>query len=171
MQHAINCPAAPTRNDIELGDNIALNRTLYDSLISFSKDQATLTLEDMAEHQHLRHNQSAAENPAWRFGNLEAICGFAQYTNLYGVLGRPGVHGLTTLYLEDVETFYLKEDLPEKYQRRQLPYYNPEASAYMDRMAAWIGFEVTRPFPPGDGEGALKDVEPLVAKYEKPCPA
>ena len=74
MQHIVNCPAAPTRDDIELGNNIDLNTTLLESLLGFSKDGATLTVEDMAEHHHLRHNQSKADNPKFRFGNLDAAC-------------------------------------------------------------------------------------------------
>ena len=74
MQHVTNCLAAPTRNDIELGDNVNLNVTLLESLLNFSKDNETLTMEDMAEHHHLRHNQSKAENPKYRFGNIDAVC-------------------------------------------------------------------------------------------------
>lgn len=48
--------------------------TLLDSLLSFSKDGETLTLEDLAEHHHLRHNQSLADNPRFRFGNQDAAC-------------------------------------------------------------------------------------------------
>lgn len=70
----VNCPAAPTRNDRELGENVNINMTLFDSLLSFSKDGETLSLEDLAEHHHLRHNQSKAENPKFRFGNRDALC-------------------------------------------------------------------------------------------------
>ena len=45
----------------------------------------------------------------------------AQYTNMVGVLGRFGKHGRTTLYVEDVETFYLDEDIPRGYERREAP--------------------------------------------------
>lgn len=74
MQYITNCPAAPTRNDREIGDNVNMNMTLFDSLLSFSKDNETLTMEDMAEHHHLRHNQSVLWNPRFRFGNQGAIC-------------------------------------------------------------------------------------------------
>lgn len=74
VQHMINCPVAPTRNDREIGDNVNLNETLLESLLSFSKDKKTLNMEDMAEHHHLRHNQSLAENPYFRFGNQDAAC-------------------------------------------------------------------------------------------------
>ena len=47
--------------------------TLFNSLMSFSKDGITLTIEDLAEHHHLRHNQSKLENPKFRFGNRDAI--------------------------------------------------------------------------------------------------
>lgn len=40
---------------------------------------------------------------------------------MMGVLGRYGKHGRTTLYIEDVETFYLKEDIPKGYMKRELP--------------------------------------------------
>ena len=56
-----------------MGDNIDINMTLWDSLVSFSKDGTTLTLEDLAEHHHLRHNQSKLENPKFRFSNRDAI--------------------------------------------------------------------------------------------------
>lgn len=46
-----------------------------------------------------------------------------------------------------------------------MPFYLPEANAYMDRMRSHIGFEIERPFPPDDADG--RDVEPVVAKYEK----
>ena len=45
----------------------------------------------------------------------------AQYTNMVGVLGKDGKHGRTTLYVNDVETFYLKEDIPKGYRRRESP--------------------------------------------------
>lgn len=38
---------------------------------------------------------------------------------MVGVLGRYGKHGRTTLYIEDVETFYLKEDIPKGYMKRE----------------------------------------------------
>ena len=76
VQYAVNCPAAPTRNDRQTGrDNVHLNRTLYESLLAFSSDGGvTLSLEDMAEHHHLRHNQSRAETPGFVFGNQGALC-------------------------------------------------------------------------------------------------
>ena len=40
---------------------------------------------------------------------------------MVGVLGRFGKHGRTTLYVEDVETFYLDEDIPRGYERREAP--------------------------------------------------
>lgn len=45
----------------------------------------------------------------------------AQYTNMVGVLGRFGKHGRTTLYIEDVETFHLDEDIPQRFERREAP--------------------------------------------------
>lgn len=74
VQYAVNCPAAPTRNDRAVGDNININMTLYSSLMSFSSDGITLSLEDMAKHHHLRHNLSLAENPTFVFGNQGALC-------------------------------------------------------------------------------------------------
>ncbi|KAL8662218.1 MAG: hypothetical protein Q9202_004900 [Teloschistes flavicans] len=146
VQHAINCPAAPARLDREIGNNIDLNTTLLDSLLSFSKDGETLTLEDMAEHHHLRHNQSRAGSKSWQFGNSDATCALAQYTNLVGVLGRHGKHGLQTLYVEDVKEFYTAEDLP-------------------NAMTHHIGFQIMRPFPSDDHDG--RDIEPVKALYEE----
>ncbi|MCJ1278189.1 hypothetical protein MMC21_006004 [Puttea exsequens] len=166
VQHLINCPAAPTRMDIEIGDNIDLNMTLLESLLSFSKEGVTLSLEDMAEHHHLRHNESKAENPRFRFGNIDAACALAQYANLAAVLGRVGPHGLSTVYVDDVREFYEKEDLPSTYGRRELPYFSVEANDHIDRMAYHVGFQIVRPFPKGDGTGKWKDVEPVVARYE-----
>ncbi|KAL9120963.1 MAG: hypothetical protein Q9187_002482 [Circinaria calcarea] len=163
-QHVVNGPAAPTRNDRELGENVNINMTLFNSLVSFSKDGVTLTPEDLAEHHHLRHNQSKRENPKFRFSNRDAVTALVQYSNLIGTFGRYGPNGPTTLFLEDVRTFYLAEDLPTAYQRRELPFYSPEANAYMDRMIEHIGFKIERPFPPNDADG--RDVEPEKAKYE-----
>ncbi len=53
---------------------------------------------------------------------MEAVS--AQYTNLVGVLGRLGKNGLSTLYVEDVRRFYVEEDLPVAYMRRELPVRN-----------------------------------------------
>ena len=119
----INCPAAPTRNDRAVGDNININMTLFESLLSFSKDGETLSLEDMAEHHHLRHNQSKIENPGFIFVNQGACSneGSAQYTNMVGILGKFGKHGRTTLFIDDVKTFYLGEDIPRNYERREAP--------------------------------------------------
>ena len=89
----------------------------------------------------------------------------AQYTNLVGVLGRNGKYGLQTLYVEDVKKFYLDDDLPDAYQRRELPYYAVEATELNDRMTHHIGYQITRPFPSWDHNGT--DIEPLTAKYEK----
>ncbi|MCJ1417132.1 hypothetical protein MMC32_003471 [Xylographa parallela] len=121
VQNNVNCPAAPTRNDRDIGENVNINITLLESLLGFSKDGETLSLEDLAEHHHLRHNQSALENPNFQFGSHHAICSLAQYTNLVGVLGRHGKYGLSTLYVKDVRHFYLHEDLPSAYMRRELP--------------------------------------------------
>ena len=74
MQHTINCPAAPTRLDRDIGNNIDINMTLFNQLLSFSKDGQTFSLEDLAEAHHLRHNQTRAESPAWQFGNSDATC-------------------------------------------------------------------------------------------------
>ncbi|KAI1200182.1 Chloroperoxidase [Nemania serpens] len=165
VQYDINCPAAPTRNDRELGDNVNMNMTLFEQLISVSKDGVTLSFEDAAEHHHRRHNDSKANNPEFRFGNQMAICSLAQYGNMFGVLGRAGKHGLNTLYLEDVKKFYLDDDWPVGYARREMPYYSPEANSYIDRMAHHIGYLIQRPYPPGDGDKGV-DVEPEIAKFQ-----
>lgn len=89
----------------------------------------------------------------------------AQYSNLIGTIGRTGKHGPFTLYIEDAKTFFLDEDLPAKYERRELPFYTPEGAAYLDRMSQHIGFTIERPFPPNDADG--RDVEPEVANYER----
>ncbi|KAL8795219.1 MAG: hypothetical protein Q9195_002230 [Heterodermia aff. obscurata] len=167
VQHSINCPAAPTRLDKDIGNNVDINMTLFKQLLSFSKDGQTFSLEDLAEHHHLRHNQSRAESPRWQFGNADATCALAQYTNLVGVLGRNGRYGLQTLYVEDVRKFYLQEDLPDAYERRELPYYGVEAAELNDRMTHHIGYQITRPFPPWDHNGT--DIEPLAAQYERGC--
>ena len=100
-------------------------------------------------------------------GVVGLTCCRAQYTNLVGMLGRNGKHGLQTLYVEDVRQFYLKEDLPDAYQRRELPYYAVEATELNDRMTHHIGYQISRPFPPWDHNGT--DIEPLVARYERTC--
>lgn len=140
----------------------------------------------MAEHHHLRHSQSRAGSKSWQFGNSDATCalyvpfsfpivsskipwsdmiGRAQYTNLVGVLGRHGKHGLQTLYVEDVKEFYTAEDLPNAYERRELPYYAIEATQLIDRMTHHIGFQIMRPFPSDDHDG--RDIEPVKALYEE----
>lgn len=164
VQHITNCPAAPTRSDREIGDNVNLNMTLLESMLSMSKDGETLTFEDMAEHHHLRHNQSLAENPSFRFGNSDAICALAQYANMFGMLGKVGKNGLNTLYIKDVEKFYVDEDLPDGYGRRELPYFSTEANSYIDRMSHHIGFQIARPYPEGDDDG--RDVEPVTARFD-----
>ncbi|PLB52247.1 hypothetical protein P170DRAFT_402251, partial [Aspergillus steynii IBT 23096] len=150
VQYVVNCPAAPTRNDRAVGDNVNINMALFESLLSFSKDGVTFTLEDLAEHHHLRHNQSKADNPHFVFGNQGAICSLAQYTNMVGVLGRKGKHGWTTLYVDDVKTFYLDEDIPKTYERREMAHYSPESNAFVDRMTHHVGYAIQRPFPEGD---------------------
>ncbi|CAF9939478.1 hypothetical protein IMSHALPRED_001366 [Imshaugia aleurites] len=140
-QHSINCPAAPTRLEKNIGNNIDIDMTLFNQLLSFSKNGETFSLEDLAEHHHLRHNQSRAEGPHWQFGNSNATCALAQYTNLVGVLGRNGEYGLQTLYVEDVKRFYLLEYLPLAYERRELPYYSVESTVLNDRMTHHIGFQ------------------------------
>ncbi|KAI2602752.1 Chloroperoxidase [Hypoxylon sp. NC1633] len=165
VQYDINCPAAPTRNDRTLGDNVNMNMTLFEQLLSVSKDGVTLSFEDAAEHHHRRHNDSKANNPDFRFGNQMAICSLAQYGNMFGVLGRAGKHGLNTLFIEDVKKFYLDDDWPVGYARRELPYYSPEANSYIDRMAHHIGYQIQRPYPPGDG-GKDVDIEPETAKFQ-----
>ena len=88
----------------------------------------------------------------------------AQYANLVGILGRVGKHGLNSLYVEDVRQFYVKEDLPVGYKRRELAYYSVEANSYIDRMTHHIGFEIVRPYPEDDQDG--RDVEPVIAKVD-----
>ena len=164
VQFKVNCLAAPTRDDRGVGDNVNLNKTLLEQLLSASKDGETLTLEDAAEHHHRRHNDSKATNPNFRFGNHGAICSLAQYANMFGMLGRLGKNGPGTLHVEDVKSFYLDEDWPKGYWRRQLPYYSPEANNYIDRMARHIGYQIERPYPPDEHE--LYDVEGDVAVFD-----
>ncbi|KAJ5521734.1 hypothetical protein N7527_005849 [Penicillium freii] len=166
VQYVINCPAAPTRNDRAVGDNININMTLFESLLSFSKDGETLSLEDMAEHHHQRHNQSKIENPGFVFGNQGAICSLAQYTNMVGVLGKFGKHGRTTLFIDDVKTFYLDEDIPRNYERREAPHYSPESNAMIDRMAHHVGYAIQRPFPEGDQDPGV-DICPMKARFQR----
>ncbi|KAA8649467.1 uncharacterized protein ATNIH1004_002138 [Aspergillus tanneri] len=153
VQYVINCPAAPTRNDRAIGDNININMTLFESLLSFSKDGETLSLEDLAEHHHLRHNQSKAENPNFVFGNQGAIWKF-------------GKHGRTTLFVDDVKTFYLDEDIPKNYERREIAHYSPESNAMIDRMSHHIGYTIQRPFPEGDQEPG-RDICPMRARFQR----
>ncbi|KAI8246614.1 hypothetical protein K4K55_005905 [Colletotrichum sp. SAR 10_96] len=164
VQFIVNCIAAPTRNDRGMGDNVNMNHTLFEQLLSASKDGETLTLEDAAEHHHRRHNESKAINPKFRFGNHGAVCSLAQYANLFGVLGRRGKHGPTTLYIEDVKKFYLDDDWPVGYERRQLPYYSTEAGSFLERMARHIGYEIQRPYPANESD--LYDVEGDVAVFD-----
>ncbi|EXA28548.1 hypothetical protein BFJ63_vAg18201 [Fusarium oxysporum f. sp. narcissi] len=164
VQFKINCLAAPTRDDRRVGDNVNLNKTLLKQLLSASKDGETLIIEDTAEHHHRRHNDSKATNPNFRFGNSGAICSLAQYANMFGMLGRQGKNGPGTLHVEDVKKFYLDEDWPKDYWRRQLPYYSPEANSYIDRMARHIGYQIERPYPPDDHN--LYDVEGDVAVFD-----
>ena len=88
----------------------------------------------------------------------------AQYSNIIGTLGRIGPNGLNTVFLEDLRTLYVDEDIPKGYTRRELPFYSPEGQSYIDRMSHHIGFQIERPWPEGDQDG--RDVEPLVARYE-----
>ncbi|KAE8354431.1 hypothetical protein BDV28DRAFT_147161 [Aspergillus coremiiformis] len=139
--------------------------TLFESLLSFSKDGETLSLEDMAEHHHLRHNQSKAENPGFIFGNQGAICSLAQYTNMVGTLGKFGKHGRTTLFIDDVKTFYLDEDIPRNYERREIAHYSPESNALIDRMSHHVGYTIQRPFPEGDQDPG-RDICPMKARFQ-----
>lgn len=165
MQYDINCPAAPTRNDRDIGDNVNLNVTLLEQLLSASKDGVTLTVEDAAEHHHRRHNDSRANNPNFQFGHQMALCSLAQYGNLFGMLGRIGKHGLNTLYVEDVKKFYLDDDWPVGYGRREMPYFIVEANSYINRMSHHLGYEIARPYPPGDKDKGI-DIEPETAKFQ-----
>lgn len=96
----------------------------------------------------------------WVFSFLKR----AQYGNLLGVLGTIGPNGLNTVFLDDLRTFYVDEDLPAGYGRRELPFYSPEANSYIDRMTHHIGFQIERPWPHDDQDG--RDVEPVVAKFD-----
>lgn len=53
---------------------------------------------------------------------------------MVGVLGKYGKHGRTTLYVEDVKQFYLREDIPKGYERREAPV--SRSSPYFD--ANWL---------------------------------
>ena len=88
----------------------------------------------------------------------------AQYGNLFGVLGRIGPNGLNTVFLKDLCFFYTKEDIPPGYDRRELPFFSPEANSYIDRMTHHIGFQIERPWPKYDQDG--RDVEPVVANFD-----
>lgn len=164
VQYETNCPAAPTRNDREVGDNVNMNLTLFEQFISASADGVVISLEEAAEHHHRRHNDSKANNPNFRFGNQGAICSLAQYGNMFGVLGRIGKNGMNTLYVEDVKKFYLDDDWPVGYARREMPFYSPEANSYIDRMSRHIGYQIQRPYPPNDKEKI--DVEPETALFQ-----
>lgn len=80
------------------------------------------------------------------------------------MIGRIGPNGLNTLFIEDLRAFYVKEDLPVDYGRREFPFYSAEANSFIDRMAHHIGFQIQRPWPENDQDG--RDVEPVKAKFE-----
>lgn len=79
-------------------------------------------------------------------------------------MGRIGPNGLNTVFLDDLRVFYLDEDLPPGYSRRELPYYSAEANSYIDRMTHHIGFQIQRPWPKNDQDG--RDIEPAMAKFD-----
>lgn len=44
---------------------------------------------------------------------------------MVGVLGKFGKQGRPTLFVDDVKTFYLDEDIPRNYERREAPVRSP----------------------------------------------
>lgn len=99
----------------------------------------------------------------WQRSCVAHLISRAQYGNIFGVIGRIGPNGLNTVFLEDLRDFYVKEDLPAAYGRRELPFYSAEANSYIDRMTHHIGYQIQRPFPTNDQDG--RDVEPVKAKF------
>ena len=89
-----------------------------------------------------------------------------QYANLQALISRTS-QGFPegTLYVNDLREFYEKEDLPASYQRRNEPYFTSEAGRYVNQIARYIGFEIARPIPKGDGFGIWSDIEPVVANF------
>jgi hypothetical protein len=104
---------------------------------------------------------------------------------MVGVIGRKGKHGQYTLYTEDVRTFYIDEDLPAMYKRREAPvsttrphyisiatnnkqYSSTESQTLIDPMAHHIGYAVKRPPPPAEEDRG--EIEPVVAKFQQRCP-
>ena len=87
------------------------NPELHDQVKACSSDGKTLTLEDIATAQLLRLEQDDA-------GFKDKMIGRAEISALILVFGTPNADGVKSISLEDWDSLFIQNNLPENWQKR-----------------------------------------------------
>jgi hypothetical protein len=112
-QQRIEHRGSLVRPDADGGLGKLPNRALFDQLASFSQDGVTLTRKELASAEKLRLWQTDA--PARANG-----LGLGELGLAWEVLKRPGPDGSDALHLADLESFFMNEELPAAYAKKDV---------------------------------------------------
>eukprot|EP01110_Echinostelium_bisporum_P010270 TRINITY_DN3555_c0_g2_i1.p1 TRINITY_DN3555_c0_g2~~TRINITY_DN3555_c0_g2_i1.p1 ORF type:complete len:172 (+),score=51.40 TRINITY_DN3555_c0_g2_i1:19-534(+) len=106
--------ASMTRDDLYFGDNHSLNKTLLSALIASSSDGGqTISLDDFANYQSVRQNNSKAYNPEFTFGGKQQTASAGEPALFLNVFGMQDESGMWRVPVDSVESVFGNERLPE----------------------------------------------------------
>jgi hypothetical protein len=124
MHGFIEHDASLTRRDARAGDAGEFVQSLFDQLVSLSKDKKTLTLEDLAVAHQLRVAQSVKSGSTLPL--KASVLGTLEATLLYLVLARDGV-----VAISDLVEFLQNERIPAHLSPRKIGYLSILSKAAM----------------------------------------
>eukprot|EP00026_Physarum_polycephalum_P014794 Phypoly_transcript_15349.p1 GENE.Phypoly_transcript_15349~~Phypoly_transcript_15349.p1 ORF type:complete len:246 (-),score=38.72 Phypoly_transcript_15349:84-821(-) len=115
IHNTIEHDASMTRDDTYFGNNHSINQTLVAGLLATSKDGATLTQDDFAEWQSVRHADSAARNPTYTFGLKQRTFSSGEPALFLTVFGSK-TDGYYSAPLASARSVFGREQLPTGWQ-------------------------------------------------------
>ncbi|KAI8891859.1 Chloroperoxidase [Globomyces pollinis-pini] len=98
------------RNDVFFGDNFSVNHTLFDQLISYSKDGVHLTVKDLSEYRIQRYADMKLLNPELSFDANRNKIACSEISAIYNVLS--GGNSSLPVPISYFRAFLKEERLP-----------------------------------------------------------
>ncbi|KAI9359267.1 Chloroperoxidase [Zopfochytrium polystomum] len=119
VHNGIEHDASLTRSDAYFGDQIHVNRTLYNQMKSFSSDGVILTKAEFGKYRKAREADSKARNPEYTFGLGEQFTTYTQSAFLWIALKHDTLDGIR---LDWLDVLVLEERFPFElgYQLRKI---------------------------------------------------
>ncbi|TPX67390.1 hypothetical protein SpCBS45565_g03842 [Spizellomyces sp. 'palustris'] len=109
--------ASLTRSDSGVGDNSAVNKTLVEQLLAFSKDGKTIDYDDMAKLRRLRYRQSQATNKNLIYGAWQYLLASGEAVLLIETFGGKE----QKIPIETARELLLHERFPENWTPKETP--------------------------------------------------